>query len=312
MSFLKRTTRFVLFFDESITGLNIGSSVKLRGVPVGIVQDILIRVEGQVKDSTAIPVIIKINRSRLKKDLGVSSGIFEPEFIQESIERGLVAQLSLESFVTGQLFVEFSFQENLKNVRFHLSEPGELVEIPTLTSSLDQIGQDLEQLVSNIGVIDLKRLNENLNSALEGLTAVLEGIDAEAMSTSVVQAADAINNFVRSHEFAETLFAIQHAFEQVTQTAESLNVRTGPIGETLNALERLVNEANTLLHPGSDTHFEFQKTLRQLGLAAQSLHRLTDYLERNPNARAVPSERGSAQRDLLRDKISPFKARYCM
>ena len=64
-NFLNRSTHFILFFDQSVNGLQIGSAVKFRGVPVGEVKRIMIRAEGQREDSTAIPVIIEINPNHL-------------------------------------------------------------------------------------------------------------------------------------------------------------------------------------------------------------------------------------------------------
>ena len=65
-NFLNRSTYFIVFFDQSVNGLQVGSAVKFRGVPVGEVKRIMIRAEGQREDSTAIPVVIAINRSRLE------------------------------------------------------------------------------------------------------------------------------------------------------------------------------------------------------------------------------------------------------
>ena len=108
-SVFRKTTRFILFFDQSINGLSVGSPVKFRGVPIGSVERIMIRFDGQSEDATAIPVIIRIDRSRLEKDLGVTPDVLEMEALQRSIDRGLAAQLNLESFITGQLFVELGF-----------------------------------------------------------------------------------------------------------------------------------------------------------------------------------------------------------
>ena len=40
--FFKKTNKYVLFFDESIKGLNVGAPVLFQGVPVGSVTNIVI------------------------------------------------------------------------------------------------------------------------------------------------------------------------------------------------------------------------------------------------------------------------------
>jgi paraquat-inducible protein B len=295
-SLFRRTTHFILFFDQSVNGLNVGSPVKFRGVPVGSVERIMIRAVGQDPDSTAIPVVIKINRSRLENDLGVSATAFEPETIQASLDLGLVAQLNLESFITGQLFVEFSFEpEKTETFHLHQGEASDMMEIPTLASSLDQITGDIAQLISGVGAIDLPRLNENLNTALENLAVFLAGIDSGGITESVTQAADQVTALASSEDFKKTIIAIRTAFEELKSTSVSLNMDKGPLAKrldlwttkfthTLDGVDQLAGSVDSLLQPDSSMRYQFENTLRELSQTAKSIRMLTEYLERNPNA----------------------------
>lgn len=295
-SFLNRSTHFILFFDQSVNGLKIGSTVKFRGVPVGEVKRIMIRAKGQGEDSTAIPVVIRINRSRLEKDLGVSRGAFAPESIQDSIDRGMVGQLNLESIITGQLFVEFSFEpEKTEQVTMHLDEPGEMLEIPTLNSSFDQITGDVAQISADIKELDLEELSDNINALLVSATTEIEGLNTKAMSASIIGTSDEIRGFVRSDALQTSLETVRVAFEQVRDTAASFNLSDGPLAQTietwtqeitasLRSLDDLSQEARALLKPDSDMRYELENTLRELGRTARSIRLLSEYLERNPNA----------------------------
>lgn len=295
-SFLNRSTHCILFFDQSINGLTVGSAVKFRGVPVGQVRRIMIRSEGQSEASTAIPVIIEINRSRLEKDLGIPNDVFDSGWMQDSIDRGLVAQLNLESFITGQLFVEFSFEpDKMQDTQTHLDSPNGLVEIPTLNSSLDQITADVAQIISDVSALDLEELNENVNRLLVNAADALEGIDSEGISRSISGTADAVTRFVESDTFESSLLAARGAFEDVSETAKSFNLSDGPLSETidawtvqitetLDALEVLSDDASALLKPGSEARYEFETMLREISRAARSIRLLSEYLERNPNA----------------------------
>lgn len=295
-SLLTQSVRFILFFDQSVNGLAAGSPVKFRGVPVGSVERVMIRAEGQSSDSTAIPVIIKLDRSRLERDLGVKEAEFSPALIHEAIGRGLTAQLNLESFITGQLFVEFSFEtEPRDDWEPHLKEVNGMLEIPTLGSSLDEITKDAAKVISNLSAIDISRLNQNVNQVLENLAVVLEGIDSEGVSRSVVGAADEFKALVGSKEFQETIVAIQDAVKQIDTTVESFDLENGPLADTINrwtakyestlgSLQKLVDSSGEIMDSDSDLFYEFENTLRELSRAAQSVRLLVDYLERNPNA----------------------------
>jgi paraquat-inducible protein B len=294
--FLGRNVHFILFFDQSVNGLKVGSPVKFRGVPVGSVERIQIRAEGQDPDSRAIPVVIQIDRSRLEQDLGVSTASFGADAVLELVSRGLVAQLSTESLITGQLFVEFSFEPGkVQAFRPHLVGTNGMVEVPTFASPLDQITDDLVQLISNASAVDLKRLSENVNVALENLAVVLEGIDSKGISASVTTAADKVTAFVGSEEFDQSLATMRTAFEDVRSAAKSFNLETGSFGatvdiwtkrfgQTLDKLDGLTAQTTEIMEPESSLRYELENTLRELSRAAQSVRLFTDYLERNPNA----------------------------
>lgn len=295
-NFLNRSTQFILFFDQSVNGLTVGSPVKFRGVPVGAVTRIMIRADGQSEDSTAIPVIIQINRSRLENDLGVPSAVLDTNWMQSSLDRGLVAQLNLESFITGQLFVEFSFDpKRAQAAKIHLLEVNGMVEVPTLNSSLDQITADVAQIINDFKALDLQKLNTNINALLVSATTQLDDLNSKEIGRSIAAAADEIQSFVGSDEFQSSVVAVRGAFEEVRDTAKSFNLTDGPlvktiehwtaqITETLDSLDNMTRDASALLQPDSNLRFEFETMLRELGRAARSIRLLSEYLERNPNS----------------------------
>lgn len=268
-----QSIRYILFFEHSVNGLNVGSPVKYKGVPVGIVERILIRVEGQSRESTAIPVIVRIDRSRLTNRLGTSVEVFEPKFIQKMIEDGLVAQLEQESFITGQLFVEFSIQsEQAGNFVKNRNGDGDygMVEIPTLGSSFCEITNDVGSVISLFAEFDFQKTYQTINSVLESLLLVLQGIDAKELSRSITGAADQITVLLESGELEASLSSARSALEQLDQTLSGLN--------------RLVANGNDLIAPESPTRHELQNSLRELSQTAQSLRLFINYLERNPSA----------------------------
>ena len=295
-SLWSQNTRFILFFDQSVNGLNEGSMVKFRGVPVGSVERIMIRVDGQDPDSTAIPVIIKIDRSRLANHLGVVNDVLDPSFIRDSINRGLVAELSLESFITGQLFVELSFdRQRSPDMATHIGDESEWTAIPTLSSSLDQITDDTADIIADLSEVDLDRLSDNINRVLENTAKVLEGIDSEGISRSITAAADSVSGFIESGELAKTLQSVQATLEQISSTAASLDLERGPLAGKLESwtvslttslaeLQQLSARTSQLMAPDGSLRYELETMLRELSRASRSIRMLADYLEENPNS----------------------------
>src|SRR5271168_1480189 len=63
---------FICFFQGSLNGLKIGSAVKFRGVEIGTVKDIMLRLPasyGTVKPEAGIvlPVLVEIRETQLRK-----------------------------------------------------------------------------------------------------------------------------------------------------------------------------------------------------------------------------------------------------
>jgi paraquat-inducible protein B len=284
--------RFVLFFDQSVNGLNLGSLVKFRGVPVGSVEEILIRAEGQSEDSSAIPVVVSINTKRLIDDLGLGRDVLSDENIEISIERGLVGSLNLESFVTGQLFVDFSYEPDKMLITTRpLKEVEGMLVIPTLGSSLDEITSDVAQIISDIGSTDIALLVDNVNRLLVSAHTFLDGLDTEGISESVVMAADTVTGVLSSKEFNQSLSSLRIALDSVAETVETYRLDDGPLAkhladfsQTLANIDALFGQSSGLIKPNSALMVELMSTLREFGRTAQSIRMLTDFLERNPDA----------------------------
>lgn len=289
---LSPSVRYILFFEHSINGLDVGSPVKYNGVPIGIVERILIRVEGQNRDSTSIPVIVRIDHSRLTNRLGTSVEIFDPEFIHEMIENGLVAQLEIESYITGQLFVEFNLQPGeVNNFAKHRDGEYKMVEIPTLCSSFGKITEDVSVIIASFTELDFNKTFQNTNAFLENLSKVLQGLDAEEISRAIVDLSDQVTLLLKSEEFKTTLLSFRATLEQMEKTLSTYDLQDGELAEavvqlnqTLSGLNQLVAVGNTMLAPESTMRYELEGSLRELRQAVQSLRIFIDYLERNPNA----------------------------
>src|ERR1051325_10347820 len=69
LSLFSRPQRFVVYFDESIQGLDLGSPVKLRGVRVGRVVDLNIRYDKKNNHSVVV-VTWELSKNKLADATG--------------------------------------------------------------------------------------------------------------------------------------------------------------------------------------------------------------------------------------------------
>src|SRR3954470_24455885 len=69
LSFFSKPQRFVVYFDESIHGLDLGSPVKLRGVRVGRVVDLNIRYDEKTNHSV-VAVVCEFSKDKVSDTKG--------------------------------------------------------------------------------------------------------------------------------------------------------------------------------------------------------------------------------------------------
>jgi paraquat-inducible protein B len=141
VNFFNRPLKVVMFFDESVNGLSVGAPIAYRGVNLGTVTDIKTQV-----GTSRIAVFANINASALT---GRKREDQDPRrAVQEWIARGLRAQLGMQSFVTGQLFVSLVILPDTPVVTVGL-EPSR-IEIPTVPTLLRQLADRLEKIADAI------------------------------------------------------------------------------------------------------------------------------------------------------------------
>ena len=316
--FFTETKKFVMFFNGSVKGLNIGAPVAFKGVKVGSVKEIRLFLDD--RDLTLkIPVYVELEPKRitqiqgggdpqkLLKAKGVSTLI---EFL---VQEGLRAKLGMQSLVTGQLYVDLDFYPD-KPLRLVGAEPG-LPEIPTIASSLEELSKTVEK-------IPLEDLAQKLLAAIEGIerfvnspelkeTAVRLNATVKDANTLVRQVADQVNPLASRLDktLAEAQKLLSNADSQIKPLASSigeaakdtrklmqdLESRVGPLASgldnSLKATEVAVKQATRTLASleaaageNSPLQYELAETLKELGAAARSLRNMADYLERHPEA----------------------------
>src|SRR5262245_15522856 len=197
--FQKRFT-FVMYFSGSITGLSVGSPVEFRGVKVGQVTKIAAVFDPKALSIT-IPVYVEVDpKSLVVSGSGdMTSVLSTHEFYQPLLDKGLKAQLDIESFITRQLYI---------NMDFYPDRPAKLLgldprypEIPTIPSLQDQIVQTLQKLPERIITVadgiarlvnspaaqqslrDLDVLIQSVTTEIKPLMTSLTAMSAAARST---------------------------------------------------------------------------------------------------------------------------------
>jgi paraquat-inducible protein B len=275
--------KYVCFFTGNLKGLNLGAPVTFRGVPVGSVAEILIRLPadaGHVRDvnSTALPVIIQIDESKITSR-GATGNVFQTEELDRMIKRGLRAQLNVQSLLTGLLFIDLDFHPGTPLVFQLAPGPAAYTEIPTIPTDLQQIQE----------------------AAMRAL-ARLDKIDFEALIQSITKAAASIDNLAGSPQLRDAIVALKDtatdlgtAVVTIQNTVANANSKIDPLIASLKQTSKTADKTLTqttatmaslqmAVQPGSPLAYQLTNTIDELGSASRAIRELADYLQRNPSA----------------------------
>jgi len=281
--FQKRLT-CVMFFPGSITGLSIGSPVEFRGVRVGEVTKITAVFDPKTLSIT-IPVYVEID----PKSLVVSgsgdawTAVSARDLYKPMLEKGLKAQLDVESFITRQLFI---------NMDFYPDSPTKLVgfdprvdEIPTIPSLQEQILHTLQKLPEKImNVTDgIERLVNSpaAQDSLRDLDALIRGVAMELkpLMASMTSTSDAAR---RTFTQAEKTLSMKEG--PSAEMAASFTDAMKKAGVSLDQMRSTLDSFQQVATQNANVGYDLTKTMTQLDAAARSVRSLAEYLELHPEA----------------------------
>jgi len=280
--FFKKTVKCVLFFDESVKGLNVGAPVLFQGVQIGSVISIVLQVD-PAKLQAQIPVIIEYEPEKfIVREEGRKTPIDHRKNIAKLIDKGLRAQLTMQSFITGQLLIEVDFHPGTP-VSLKGFDP-DYIEIPTIPSTSERLAKTLnkldfetlrKKLESTLAGIDQFINSPELNASLQALKDTLQ--DASKLVTRVDRQVDPV---------ADDLKKTVRDIGKVARNADA------KVAELTTGLDKTMSTARGVISADAPLIVELENTLKEIAAASRSLRQLADYLEQHPET-------------LLRGKKSP-------
>ncbi|MET0065564.1 MAG: MlaD family protein [Candidatus Thiodiazotropha sp.] len=293
-------TRFILYFEGDVKGLQVGSPVNFRGVKVGQVERMSITYSRD-SQSFRIPVIIGIEDERVKVDGVITDEVGKLD-LHDLIQQGLRARLNLQSLVTGKLEIELDFQPKTP-IRL-IGANSVYPEIPTVQSGMEKLATAIEQLpieritqrlsemLDSIDQLaeqgDLKQFIGAMMRIAERLDAVTEVLDLQApeilenSNQTLLQAQQSLDTIRQAASQVQSLIAgmeqdLDRAFNNWDRTMASGDAAFQQVGD-------LANSGNQLLREDSEVVQQMKAALQELGAAARSIRIMSEYLERHPEA----------------------------
>jgi paraquat-inducible protein B len=311
---------YVMFFDRSVEGLNVGAPVIFRGVQVGQVTKIDAIANPQTFD-VVIRVEVELVHGAIK--VGEEGQRFKDhrEAVKRLIQKGARASLRMQSFVTGLLYVALDFYPDTP-LRLLGLDPTH-TELPTIPSDMDQLKASLQDALGELKKLPLEALFSEAIGTLKRANTLLELPELKQTLVSLHDVMNTAERLLRNAdgqvtplmtkfggaadaarvtlEMARTVLAdaqklLRNVDGQVTPLAgnasDTLAAARGTLGQANKSLAKLTDTASPALKQAEQTlagadavlHNDLEPTLKALEEAARSIRALANMLERRPEA----------------------------
>lgn len=289
---------FLLYFKESVNGLTVGSPVKFKGVTIGNVSEIRLSYnQDRSVEGSQIPVFIKINEDKVRVE-GNGAGqvdLTRWSDFSEEIRRGLRGRLQLESFITGQLFIELDYFARPGEPYRIVQKNVEYREIPTSPSVMAEIGSSAAEVLAQIGALDVQGINERVMTLLDRLNTTIEQMEPEQWNASIVQVGDSVERALAEVDLKPTVDRLNLVLDDLHRLTQTLDQSLDPalsdyhriveeLSATLRRSQVVMGNLEQLTSPGAQLQQELSAAFSEIRWAARSARELMNYLERNPQS----------------------------
>ena len=294
------------YIDESVQGLDVGSPVKFRGVPVGNVERI-----------TLTSAEYATKRQYVLVRMSVSPNIFQfpvtdpnSQELKRELDRGFRVRLAAQG-LTGVAYLETDYLDPERNPALEIDWQPAYPYIPSTRSRITQLSEAVERIVQNIGDIDMAQLTASVQRSLEAMTKLVDtanlekiGVQANALLVELRETNRQMNALVsqpglkagiadaaaaaararaimeRAEKPMERLMVdLPEAAGNLNRMVTRLDSVTKDLPESSAQLRQTLQRLNRLL---AGQQREIERTFENLRAATENLKEITDNSKRYP------------------------------
>jgi len=267
------------YIDESVQGLDVGSPVKFRGVPVGRVEEI-----------SLTSAVYSTRRQYVLVRISISTNMFQfpvndpnSPALKKELERGFRMRLAQQG-LTGVAYLEADYLEPERNPPLEIDWQPYYPYIPSTRSRITQLSEAIERILQNFGDINIPQLTGSIEKSLGAMTKLAEsanlekiGTQANTLLTEVRETNRQINALVASPELKSALAdasATAGRARQLIERAEKpVNQMLADLPQAAESMNRLVKRLDAVSNDLPETSAQLRQTLQRLNRLVASQQR---------------------------------------
>ena len=279
------------YIDESVQGLDVGSPVKFRGVPVGRVEQItLTSAEYSTRHQY---VLVRIS---------ISSNIFQfpindptSAALKRELDRGFRIRIAPQG-LTGVAYLEADYLDPERNPPLQIDWRPDYPYIPSATSRITQLSDAVEKILRNFGDIDISALTQSMEKSLAAMTKLAESANLEKIggqTNSLLnelretnrQVSALVSNADLKKALADASATAGHARQIVERAEKPVNQMLADLPQATESLNRLVKRLDSVANDLPQTSAELRQTIVRMNRLLATQQR--DIEQTMSNLRAV-------------------------
>ena len=252
-------SRSILYFDESVRGLDIGAPVEFWGIQMGQVIDVKL-VFDKHKKNFRIRVLIETETERFYEAGFIGDDTDRQKLVESLLKRGFRAQLKTGNLLTGKQIIIMDFFPDAAPAT--LKFEGRYPVYPTVPTPMEEISTKFMRILHKIENLPIEQIGNNLRDTLQGAKRITE-------SPEILGAIRNLNVAL-----GETRILVT---ELRTKVTPEINI-------VLEEARKSLAMAEQMLNADSPLQVKMNTALEEISGAARSLRLLMDYLERHPES----------------------------
>jgi len=267
------------YIDESVQGLDVGSPVKFRGVPIGGVEAIsLTSVEYRTRLQYVL-VRISISSNMLQFPLNDPAS----PALQKELDRGFRIRMAAQG-LTGVAYLEADYLNPERNPPLRIDWRPDYPYIPSTRSRITQLSDAVERILRNLEDINVPQITTSIEKSLASITKLADsanldkiGMQTTALLTELRQTNRQVSAVVSNQDLKNALAdasATAGRARQIVERAEKpVNQFLADMPQATESLNRLVKRLDAVASDLPPTSAELRQTIQRMNRLIASQQR---------------------------------------
>ncbi len=235
-----------VLFEQSVSGLSVGSEVRFQGIRIGQVTDL----SASVEETGGVQAVrLRANLAIEPSRLGLGENATPDDaaaFLTDYVTRGLRARMVTGNILSGSLLVELLEVENARAQTVTKTEDGYYI-IPTTKSEITDVAATADGVLDRINSLPVEELMSGAIDMMDSFERLANDDDLRSAPASLTALMDEARGLIANDDIQAVPADVRGAIAEVRQSVAELNavIASADDAQIVSKLASTLETANT-------------------------------------------------------------------